>query len=88
MSADERESSRVTLSELKPGDSARVKSIDDAGDRALRLRLLEMGLVPGTPIRIERRAPLGDPMEITVRGYALTIRRREAALIRIEAHGG
>lgn len=81
------ETDKVTLAELKPGASARVHSIADAGDRALRLRLLEMGLVPGTPLRVERRAPLGDPLEITVRGYALTIRRSEAALIRTEAHG-
>lgn len=87
MSSNDPASDRATLAALKPGESAKVHSIEDAGDRGLRLRLLEMGLVPGTPIRLERRAPLGDPLEIVVRGYALTLRKQEAALIRVETHG-
>ena len=52
-----------------------------AGEERLRRRLLEMGLVPGTEIHLIRRAPLGDPLEIGVRGYRLSLRRAEAALV-------
>ncbi len=86
MSSAEQSHERVCLGELRPGDTARIHSIEDTADRAIRLRLLEMGLVPGTPIRLERRAPLGDPLEISIRGYALTLRKSEAALIRTEAN--
>ena len=52
-----------------------------SGEERLRRRLLEMGLVPGTEVHLVRRAPLGDPLEIGVRGYRLSLRRAEAALV-------
>lgn len=68
-----------TLSSLKQGDRAVVTEIKvPAGQRG---RLLEMGLLVGTPIELVRFAPLGDPVEIKMRGYNLTIRKHEAELI-------
>jgi Fe2+ transport system protein FeoA len=52
--------------------------------RATARRLLEMGLLPGTLVRVVRRAPLGDPIELRLRNYSLSIRREEAALIEVE----
>jgi ferrous iron transport protein A len=52
--------------------------------RATARRLLELGLLPGTPVRVVRRAPLGDPIELRLRNYSLSIRREEAALIEVE----
>lgn len=53
------------------------------GEGALRLRLLDMGLIPRTRVSMVKIAPMGDPMEITVRGYVLTLRREDAAKIEI-----
>ena len=70
----------ATLGDLKPGESGVVCGFaPDAPPR-----LLEMGLLPGTPVDVVRLAPLGDPMELRVRGYHLSIRQHEAALIEIE----
>ena len=55
------------------------------GTRSFRRRLMEMGLVPGTPIRVIDVAPLGDPLEIEVRNSRLSIRKAEAAQIRVES---
>ena len=52
--------------------------------RATARRLLELGLLPGTEVRVIRRAPLGDPIELRLRDYSLSIRREEAALIEVE----
>jgi Fe2+ transport system protein FeoA len=52
--------------------------------RAIRIRLLEMGLVPGTEVIVTRRAPLGDPIELSVRGYKLSIRKAEARAISLQ----
>lgn len=52
--------------------------------RATARRLFEMGLLPGTRVRVVRRAPLGDPIELRLRNYSLSIRREEAALIEVE----
>ena len=57
---------------------------DVTGADAVSLRLLEMGLTPGTQVRVVGRAPLGDPWELEVRGYRLSIRRAEAARVAIE----
>jgi ferrous iron transport protein A len=70
------------LSELGVGDAAIVRHV--RGERRNVVRLLEMGLVPGTRIELRRRAPLGDPIELRVRGYALSIRGAEAAGIEVE----
>jgi len=72
-----------TLKTLKPGVEARVIRVHGQG--ALRLRIMEMGLTPGTPIRVRKIAPLGDPVEIQVRGYALSLRKSDAALVEIAA---
>ena len=70
-----------TLENLKPGQSARVARVH--GEGALRRRILEMGLTPGTPVWVRKIAPLGDPIEIEVRGYALSLRKADAALVEI-----
>lgn len=71
-----------SLETLAVGDSARV--IDVSGDDAVAIRLLEMGLTPGVMVRVLGRAPFGDPLELSVRGYRLSIRRAEAARVTIE----
>lgn len=71
-----------TLAGLRPGQSAVVRSV--GGEKAFRLRLAELGLTPGTQVQLCRRAPLGDPIEIFLRGYALSIRLREARQIEVE----
>ena len=68
-----------TLADLPTGDTATVARF--LTDQASHLRLMELGLIPGTQVRHVRTAPLGDPMEIEVRGYTLSLRRSEAAAI-------
>ena len=63
------------------GSSARVAEVTGGDD--MSLRLLEMGLTPGVEIRLIGRAPLGDPLELEVRGYRLSIRRTEAARVAV-----
>ena len=70
-----------TLKEIKPGESGAVKSLTATG--ALRRRIMDMGITKGTPIFVRKVAPLGDPIEITVRGYELSIRKNEAEHIEI-----
>lgn len=72
----------TSLAEIRRGRSAIVREV--AGPRAFRRRLLEMGLVPGTPVRVVTVAPLGDPLRIEVRGGEWSIRRSEAAQIAVE----
>jgi len=72
------------ISNLKRGDQVRITGFDSTGDRIYRSRLLAMGLTPGTVFTVSRIAPLGDPMEIVVRGYALSLRKAEAAILSIE----
>lgn len=71
----------MTLDALPPGATATVTGY--TGD--LPARLLEMGLVPGTVVEVVRLAPLGDPMELKVRGFLLSVRKAEAAHVEIEA---
>ncbi|RJO67310.1 MAG: ferrous iron transport protein A [Myxococcales bacterium] len=73
----------MTLDTLKPGESAELVEI--LGCNGLRRRLLELGLTPGTHISIVRVAPMGDPIELKVRGYRLSLCRREAAQITCRA---
>ena len=54
------------------------------GDGPLRCRLLDMGLIPRTRVRVEKIAPLGDPLELRVRGYSLSLRKEDAANIEVE----
>jgi ferrous iron transport protein A len=72
----------MKLSELAVGASAVVRELPKAGAAFLRLR--EMGLVPGTRVTLVRTAPLGDPLELKVRGYHLTLRKSEAAEIAVD----
>lgn len=71
---------------LRPGQRAIIRSIN--GESALRRRFIEMGIVKGGHILIERHAPLGDPIEYLVKGYHLALRREEAALIEVSLAGG
>jgi ferrous iron transport protein A len=70
-----------SLADLAPGARAVVVEVDDSTPAGRRL--LDLGLVPGTAIRVLRRAPLGDPVEYELRGYRLCLRRREAARVRV-----
>lgn len=72
----------MTLKDLKVGQSGTIANV--AGEGALRLRLLDMGLVPGTKVLLQKVAPLGDPIQIQVRGYELTIRLEDANKITIQ----
>ncbi len=72
----------MTLDKLKSGNSAIIIKVGGAG--ALRRRLLDMGLTPKTIILVRKVAPMGDPIEIRLRGYELTLRADDAAKIEIE----
>lgn len=72
----------MTLGSLRPGDKARVLSIGTQG--ALRRRILDMGITPSVVVQLIKVAPLGDPLELTVRGYQLSLRKQEASLIEVE----
>ena len=72
----------MTLNDLPVGQSGRITAV--GGEGALRLRLLDMGLIPRTLVKVIKIAPLGDPIEISLRGYTLTIRRDDAKEIEIE----
>jgi ferrous iron transport protein A len=67
---------------MKPGSGGRVRQIH--GDDEISLRLLEMGLTPGVDVRVIGAAPLGDPLELTLRGYRLSVRKSEAARVEVE----
>ena len=69
----------VTLKEVRIGESRSVVKVQ--GEGALRQRILDMGLTKGTRVTVRRVAPLGDPIEVTVRGYELSLRKAEAACI-------
>lgn len=72
----------VTLDQLPRGQSARIVRV--AGRTSARRRLLELGIVRGETISLARAAPLGDPLEFVIKGYHLSLRRREAASITVE----
>lgn len=71
----------MTLNELDTGETAIIIAVN--GDGALRCRLLDMGLIPKTKVMIRKVAPMGDPIELFLRGYELTIRLDDAKLIDI-----
>ena len=71
-----------TLKELPVGASATVVKLN--GEGALRRRIMDMGITKGVTVKVCKLAPLGDPMEITVRGYELSIRKADAETIEIE----
>ncbi len=72
---------RLTLDELQVGKRAVIKSV--GGEGVLRRRLLDLGLTPYTPVMVRRVAPMGDPIEIYLRGYELTLRKSEAKVIEV-----
>ena len=72
----------MTLGELRPGEKAKVVSIGTTG--VMRQRILDMGVTPNVQVQLIKIAPLGDPVEITVRGYQLSLRKSEAALIQVQ----
>ena len=72
----------MTLDKLPIGKTAKIISV--GGEGALRLRLLDMGLIPKTSVKIIKVAPMGDPIELFIRGYSLTIRLDDAKKIEIE----
>ena len=71
------------LSEFRIGETGLVKKVE--GEGRFRRRLLDMGVIPGATIYLRKKAPLGDPLEITLRGYELTLRKDEAQLVILEA---
>ncbi len=72
----------MDLRSLKPGTKARIIKVSGKG--ALHRRIMDMGIVPGTDIEVEKVAPLGDPIELKVKGYHLSLRKTEAANIFVE----
>ena len=70
-----------TLADVKVGEGSTVVKLH--GEGALRRHLMDLGLIKGTPFRVVKVAPLGDPVEITVRGYELSIRKEEAAIVEV-----
>lgn len=72
-----------SLKTLATGDSGRIVGFDDAGS-AYRKKLLAMGLTPGTEFTVTRFAPLGDPVEIKLRGFSLSLRKNEASVLLVE----
>lgn len=72
---------KLTLDNMKPGSSGTICAVGGAG--ALRRRLLDMGLTPKTTVLVRKVAPMGDPIEIHLRSYELTLRKDEAAKIEV-----
>jgi len=72
----------MTLKEMKPG--ATVKVVKISGEGAIKRRIMDMGLTKGVEVFVRKVAPLGDPVEITVRGYELSVRKADAELIEVE----
>ncbi|MCL2042985.1 MAG: ferrous iron transport protein A [Treponema sp.] len=72
----------TSLKEIQPGTTVRVVKIGGIGP--VKRRIMEMGVTKGTEIYVRKVAPLGDPVEITIRGYELTLRKADAELIKVE----
>jgi ferrous iron transport protein A len=72
----------TNLGALAPGERGRIVRIGAAGP--LKRRLMDMGILPGEPVRVEKVAPLGDPIEVTVKSYNLSLRKDEAQRIDVE----
>ena len=72
----------MTLDKLPLGQEAVITAV--GGEGALRCRLQDMGLIPKTRVRVEKVAPLGDPLELRVRGYSLSLRKEDAGKIEVE----
>ena len=72
----------MTLREAKIGQTVTVKKL--SGEGAVKRRIMDMGITKGAEVRIRKTAPLGDPVEVTVRGYELSLRKADAEMIEIE----
>ena len=72
----------TTFREVKVGDNVKVTKINGTG--AVKRRIMDMGITKGVEIEVRRVAPLGDPIELTVRGYQLSIRKADAQMIEVE----
>ena len=70
------------LDEFKIGETGLIKKVE--GEGRLRRRLFDMGVTPGAKVYLRKKAPLGDPLEVTIRGYELTLRKSEAELVLLE----
>ena len=70
------------LAEYKVGESGTIKNV--SGEKRIRRRLFDMGITPGTSVYLRKKAPLGDPIEISLRGYELTLRKAEANYVLME----
>lgn len=70
------------LSEFAVGESGKITAVK--GEGKIRRRLFDMGVTPGAELSMRKKAPLGDPIEITLRGYELTLRKSEAACVEVE----
>ena len=73
-----------TLQELSPGESGMILSVGNQSG-AVKRRLVDMGLTPGTMVKVTKIAPLGDPLEVSLRGYELSLRKDDAAQIQMGA---
>ncbi len=72
----------ATLKDIKVGQSAKVKKL--TGEGAVKRRIMDMGITKGAEIFVRKVAPLGDPIEVTVRGYELSLRKADAEMIEVE----
>ena len=73
---------QTTLADLKPGHRATITRVQGVGP--LRRRLMDLGIITGTPVTMERSAPLGDPLEILIKGTHLSLRREEATAVQVK----
>lgn len=73
------------LSTFEIGETGHVVKVE--GEGRVRRRLFDMGITPGTEVFLRKKAPLGDPLEVTIRGYELTLRKDEATLVVMETEG-
>lgn len=71
-----------TLDQVQPGEAGTVITVE--GEGRIRRRLFDMGVTPGAPFSFRKKAPLGDPIEITLRGYELSLRKAEARLVNVD----
>ena len=76
---------RKILSDFAIGETGVVKAV--GGEGKIKRRLFDMGITPGAEIFLRKKAPLGDPIEITIRGYELTLRKTEAQFVNMEVKG-
>lgn len=73
------------LVDFQVGETGVIKAV--AGEGRIRRRLFDMGVTPGAEVLLRKKAPLGDPIEVTIRGYELTLRKTEAACVTMEVKG-